>query len=592
MAAALILAGLGTLALNRVGARNTAAKDLRQQAEATSAIVNLRPRGTNRQKVVQLRDALNLKDVDLVILNPQNQPRTDLGDPIPPGVVLTSDDYASLRAGQIVSGSRPTEVWAAVPLNDTTGTNTQLMGVLFLTRNTAQPIGSGVGWFILASVITLALGALIAARLSRRLTKPLTDATAATARIADGDLSVRVPEHHAGSTDELDALARSINEMADSLERSRGLERQFLLSVSHDLRTPLTSIRGYAEAIADGAAPDDQQAASVILAESRRLERLVRDLLDLAKLEGRQFSLHLGPADVGELMVDSVDGFRREVEGAGLRLELTRPAMPTWALADRDRLAQVVANLIENAIKYASSSISVSVVADPARPSIEVADDGPGIAAQDLPHVFERLYVAGHEPQRKEVGSGLGLAIARELTEAMGGTVRAEANPGGGTRLIIALRPARATPVDSARAGRCPPRLHPGDRHPASAAPVRPPIVTRGRAAAGRRVPFRPVACSPGGGHGSRPARRRPRRAPWPRPAPPPGGPRAQGDGRPNLRQRAGWSPCRPRRRPPAPGRPRTGRGRPPAPGHASGGARCPRENRCGPPAPGRCSPW
>ena len=158
VAAALIFAGLGTLALNRVGARNTAAKDLRQQAEATSAILNLRPRGTNRQKVVQLRDALNLKDVDLVILDAQNQPRTDLGDPIPPGVVLTSEDYDALRAGQIVTGSRPTEVWAAVPLSDTTGTNTQLMGVLFLTRNTAQPIGSGVGWFILASMATLAAG--------------------------------------------------------------------------------------------------------------------------------------------------------------------------------------------------------------------------------------------------------------------------------------------------------------------------------------------------------------------------------------------------------------------------------------------------
>ena len=446
VAAALIFAGLGTLALNRVGARNTAAKDLRQQAEATSAILNLRPRGTARQKVVQLRDALNLKDVDLVILDAQNQPRTDLGDPLPPGVVLSAEDYAALHDGQIVTGSRPTEVWAAVPLTDQAAANASLTGVLFLTRNTAQPVGSGVGWFILASVATLALGAVIAARLSRRLIKPLTDATAATARIADGDLAVRVPEHHAGSTDELDALARSINEMADSLERSRGLERQFLLSVSHDLRTPLTSIRGYAEAIADGAAPDDQQAAGVILAESRRLERLVRDLLDLAKLEGRQFSLHLAPADVAELMVDSVDGFRREVEGAGLHLDFARPAAPVWALADGDRLAQVVANLIENALKYATASISVSVVADATGPRVEVADDGPGIASQDLPHVFERLYVAGHEPKRKEIGSGLGLAIARELTEAMGGTVRAEANPTGGTRMVVALRPAAPVP--------------------------------------------------------------------------------------------------------------------------------------------------
>ena len=261
---------------------------------------------------------------------------------------------------------------------------------------------------------------------------------------------MRVPEHDAGSTDELDALARSINEMADSLERSRGLERQFLLSVSHDLRTPLTSIRGYAEAIADGAAPDAREAAGIILAESRRLERLVRDLLDLAKLEGRQFSLQLASVDLGELMGDSVDGFRREMEEAGLRIELARPPVPVLAMADPDRLAQVVANLVENAHKYAAHSIVVTVVADPAAPRVEVADDGPGIAPEDLPHVFERLYVAGHEPKRKEIGSGLGLAIVRELTEAMGGTVRAEANPGGGARMAVVLRPASSPPPVSA----------------------------------------------------------------------------------------------------------------------------------------------
>ncbi len=110
-----------------------------------------------------------------------------------------------------MSGSTSRQVWAAVPLDESIPSNANLVGVLFLTRDTSPTIGSGVGWFVLASIATLLLGALIAARLSRRLTKPLTEATQATARIADGDLAVRVPEHHAGSTDELDALARSIN---------------------------------------------------------------------------------------------------------------------------------------------------------------------------------------------------------------------------------------------------------------------------------------------------------------------------------------------------------------------------------------------
>jgi two-component system, OmpR family, sensor kinase len=446
VAAALLFAGLGTLALNRVGARNSAQKDLRDQAEATAAILDVKATGTPRNRFLQYRDALNLKDVELVLLGRDNQPRTDLGDPIPAGVRLTPADYTALRNGQIVSGGSARQVWAAMPLNRAPRQAANLVAVMFLTRDTSPTIGSGVGWFVLASIATMLLGALIAARLSRRLIKPLTEATQATARIAHGDLSVRVPEHNAASTDELNALARSINEMADSLERSRGLERQFLLSVSHDLRTPLTSIRGYAEAIADGAAPDAREAAGIILAESRRLERLVRDLLDLAKLEGRQFSLQLASVDLGELMGDSVDGFRHEMEEAGLRIELDRPAGRVLATADADRLAQVVANLVENAHKYASNSIVVTVVDDPVAPRVEVADDGPGIAAEDLPHVFERLYVAGHEPQRKEFGSGLGLAIVRELTEAMGGSVRAEANPGGGARIAVVLRPASPVP--------------------------------------------------------------------------------------------------------------------------------------------------
>ncbi|MGZ4693328.1 MAG: sensor histidine kinase, partial [Acidimicrobiales bacterium] len=315
--------------------------------------------------------------------------------------------------------------------------------------NVGPTLGTGVRWFIIASVLVLLVGALVAARLSRRLTKPLTDATEATARIAEGDLSVRLPDHGGGSTDELDDLARSINEMADSLARSRGLEQQFLLSVSHDLRTPLTSIQGYAEALADGAVPDERAAAGIILAESRRLERLVRDLLDLAKLEARQFSLDLVPVDLDDLVSDSVDGFRREVEGAGLQLRLARSGTHVAAIADPDRLAQVVANLTENALKYASGSITLAVIADPLAPRVEVSDDGPGIASEDLPHVFERLYVTGHQPVRKEVGSGLGLAIVRELVDAMGGTVRAEAAPGGGARMVVTLRPA-STPVTAA----------------------------------------------------------------------------------------------------------------------------------------------
>ena len=182
----------------------------------------------------------------------------------------------------------------------------------------------------------------------------------------------------------------------------------------------------------------------------------MKDLLDLAKLESNSFDLHAMDVDIAEVADESVAGFRREVEAAGLHLVLYGGTAPAGAHVDPDRLQQVIANLVENAIKYASSTIAVTVTGPPGPPTIVVADDGPGIAAEDLPHVFERLYVAAHTPKRRETGSGLGLAIVRELVDAMGGTVAAEANPTGGTRMIVTLAPATtptatppATPISS-----------------------------------------------------------------------------------------------------------------------------------------------
>jgi two-component system sensor histidine kinase BaeS len=227
--------------------------------------------------------------------------------------------------------------------------------------------------------------------------------------------------------------------MAEVLERSKGVERQFLLSVSHDLRTPLTSIRGYAEAIADGALPDPAKGGNVILSEARRLERLVGDLLDLAKLESRSFALTLGPVDLVDVAAGTVDGFRRETDEAGITMELVPAHAPAVVEGDADRLAQVAANLLQNALKFARSEIQVSVESVDGWARLSVSDDGPGIAPDDLPHVFERLYVSRHQPRRKEIGSGLGLAIVRELVTAMGGTVQASAAATGGAKLSVLL---------------------------------------------------------------------------------------------------------------------------------------------------------
>ena len=203
-------------------------------------------------------------------------------------------------------------------------------------------------------------------------------------------------------------------------------------------RTPLTSIRGYAEAIADGAVEGTharKQAAEVISSEARRLERLVADLLDLARLDAHQFSLRPRPVDAREVVADAVDAFRPQAHDVGVELDFL-PDGPAPADVDPERLAQIVANLVENALKYARQRVTVAMTAREGHLGLQVDDDGPGIDAADLPHVFERLYVSRAAPGRK-VGTGIGLAIVRELAAAMGGRAAAQPLDGAGTRFVV-----------------------------------------------------------------------------------------------------------------------------------------------------------
>jgi two-component system sensor histidine kinase BaeS len=285
--------------------------------------------------------------------------------------------------------------------------------------------------------------------LGRRIAKPLEEAEATTRRIATGDLDARVAVTE-GADPEVTSLAASINAMAENLDRLRGLERQFLLSVSHDLRTPLTSIRGFAEAISDGATDDTVRAAGVIASEARRLERLVADLLDLARLDAREFKLDPQPVDVAVVVRETAEGFRPAARDAGVTLTVNAPngedGSATLTL-DRDRLAQVVANLVENALCFATSRVDIDVEPGARATLIVVSDDGPGIPAGEHARVFDRLY----QPARaagvtsRKIGSGLGLAIVAELVQAMGGSVQAADGRPSGTRVTVSLAGSSST---------------------------------------------------------------------------------------------------------------------------------------------------
>ncbi|MGH9186566.1 MAG: histidine kinase dimerization/phospho-acceptor domain-containing protein, partial [Acidimicrobiales bacterium] len=314
VAASLILAGLGTLVLERIGARQAAESELvAEVADIAAAADGVQLTGV--QALSRLRRALHLEDIALLFIGPGGA----INSRPPSGVERADLDVDALRAGEVLSGRSGSLVWAAAPAT-VQRRGQPVVAVLVATRSTTQGTGAAVRWFLLAAAGTMAVGVLVATRLGRALTGPVREAQAATERIAGGDLAARLSDPPDGDNGELAGLARSINTMAATLERSKGLERQFLLSVSHDLRTPLTSIRGYAEAIADGTVADTGAAAGVITAEARRLERLVRDLLDLARLDARQFSLDWQPVDLVDIAAGTADGFRHEAEDAGVSL--------------------------------------------------------------------------------------------------------------------------------------------------------------------------------------------------------------------------------------------------------------------------------
>src|SRR5579864_8932554 len=454
-AGALLIAGLGTLLLLNHQARRQARSDVSGLAARIATDYAHRTATNPLPAFRSLQDLLkSTQRLTLVLVADDGR----VTGPLPPGLKPTDINASGLAQGQVVSGFRGTTAFAVAPFL-TPGT-TQELGVVVTQR--AAGYGGPVLYFLLAGAVVLVVAFGVAEGLARRITHPLVDVEQAAGRIAQGDLTARVPP--TASYPEVSSLASSINAMADNLERLRGQERQFLLSVSHDLRTPLTSIRGFAEALGDGTTTDTRKAAGIIAAEARRLERLVRDLLDLAKLDARAFSLQVRPTDLAEVVRGTAEGFTPMTEGLGLRLVVHPPVCddgtgPEPVAADPDRLAQVVANLVENACKYATSTIEVGTWfrqgADGVEGVITVDDDGPGVAPEELPLMFERLWTSSRA-QARQVGSGLGLAIVSELVAAMGGSIRAQSpvprwteSDTPGTRLVVTLRamaPGQAPP--------------------------------------------------------------------------------------------------------------------------------------------------
>jgi signal transduction histidine kinase len=323
-----------------------------------------------------------------------------------------------------------------------------IVGAAVVIRERAE---LGTVWRRFANRILIAAGAglgvalLVTILFSRKALRPLNRLEVAALAVGRGDLDTRVA---ITGTEEIDALASAFNTMVRELKHRETLTRDFLMRVTHDLRTPLTAIRGHTQALSDGVVPPEAipRSLDAIEDESGRLEALVTDLLDLAKLEARRFRLDLDDVD-GNVLVDrAFQAYVGEATRRNLTYEHEIGDLPSL-YTDAARVRQIVGNLIDNAFRWAPDGGTVTVTAHP-RPVggavILVADNGPGIAPDRLVEIFEP-FRSENTPDGQH-GSGLGLAISRQLARALGGDLKVESKLGAGSRFILELPAAAYQP--------------------------------------------------------------------------------------------------------------------------------------------------
>jgi len=294
----------------------------------------------------------------------------------------------------------------------------------------------------------------VAPDVAAALSASATAAAAQTAKPAELELAGRTYQIKVSPLGEAGriVLFPDISELR-ALERSR---RELVSSISHDLRTPVTSIRGYVEALADGVAESQEEQARylrIIDGETRRLSRLIDDLFQLSKLDAGQITYDMGRLDLAALATTAVERMRPQAEKAGVRLTCDCPRGQIWVRGDPDRLSQVVQNLLDNAIRYTPAGGEVNVAVSAGVPAsattyvpgargtalLTVSDTGVGIPAADLPHVFERFYRVEKSRRSDDGGAGLGLAIAKRLVEDHGGTISVASEVGRGSRFSVTL---------------------------------------------------------------------------------------------------------------------------------------------------------
>jgi signal transduction histidine kinase len=352
----------------------------------------------------------------------------------PDGLIVASSD------GEKVGQYMRHHGWLVAPVT----VNGQVVGLLRILplRGLRGELGETVtdvlDRFLLIGLAIGGVALVVSLGLSRVISRPLMDLTAATRAVAAGDLSVRVPTRYPG---EMGELAVAFNQMTGELARADELRRNMTADVAHELRTPLSVIRGKLEGVLDGVYPATPEHLEPILDEILLLTRLVEDLHLMALAEAGQLALEKRPLDVGDLLRDAQVNFGPQADDRGVTLALDLPEALPQVMADWRRISQVLGNLLTNALRHTppGGRVTLSARAIGGAVEVTVADTGVGIPPEDLPYIFERFWRGDKSRSRAGGGSGLGLAIARQLVEMHGGRIGVESTPGQGTRFTFTL---------------------------------------------------------------------------------------------------------------------------------------------------------
>ncbi|MBI4319051.1 MAG: HAMP domain-containing protein [Chloroflexi bacterium] len=319
------------------------------------------------------------------------------------------------------------------------------VGTLYLNPDlagSANPVHSLVTavnrYLLLGGALAVALAFVLTFWLSRRISAPVHAISTAAVRLGRGDFSQRVPVK---GNDEIAQLGKSFNAMANDLDQAERAKRNMVSDAAHELRTPLSNIRGYLEAMKDGVVQPDPASIRSLHDEALLMTKLVDELQDLTLADAGKLELYRQPQDINELARRAAAAIqpRLEADGLSLKLDLAEDLKPVNA--DPQRIGQVMRNLLANAVAHTSSGGTISIATRQAGPlvSVAVTDTGEGIAAEDLPRIFERFYRVDASRARQTGGSGLGLTITRRLVEAHGGMITAASELGKGSRFVFTI---------------------------------------------------------------------------------------------------------------------------------------------------------